>query len=1283
MTKFIFKHIALIIAIAFCITKSHSQSLPTSYYGIWDRGEGVVDYSDPQTNFVLGIETSAVWGDIQPSGPNGWDFSAFQASLDLAVANNKLIRFSVNVGPDCPLWLFGNGVPKVDVISNAPKNDAFAAHGYPYYLNANYKTYYFKMIEQFALFLRNQPQEKFSHIAFIQVKTGATGDEEAYKGTVSSVNPQYAISPSDWETFRLECFAKFKQYFNDVSDHKIVLTFNSIDPIDNPSAYNWIMTQLDPAIGFGIKGGAYNRGHHLSDEQTFKEQWTPFLINPKVSAGNPNGVKLFSASEMDQSWTKGYFALNYEIGFYWAALGGLNTGVSCTNVSVSAMQYAFANPGIIETFKMYNKYAQQVYPETATTAFSVFHEGLNAADKVKFPEWKYGNATQSNTLRYQNICNDTKYYDRGARLEDPAAVVLGQVGQRENQDFYNDAGWEIAEGNIERFMTQINPDDTSIGLFRVRGAITASSSKYDRFARSFENTTGKNTMYFKLDSELPANNKNLKFTIIWLDKTAGSTWAFKYRNSAGLQTIPFTGTGTNQWRTEVFNIIDGVMNQGGINGSDFMLVNTDTLDDIFNGIEMNIVGVGKLAQTINFNALPSKKVGDADFNPGATASSGLAITYTSSNTNVATIVNNMIHIVGVGVTVITASQAGDSGYDPALSVAQNLSVLNQTSFTTVGNSLWLAPAEVTSVIVECWGAGGSGGSTSTGGVGGGGAGGSYVINENITVIPGTNYNVTVGAGGVASINGSTNGTAGGSSQFSSVIPVIANGGVIGAKAIGTGVINTAFGLGGINTVGGSGGTVTIGSAGANGATSSGGKGGDGGGPNGGSGGASKTVAGIGNLGSSPGGAGSGAFGTASGGRAGGNGGNGQVKISYTVSVPDAPIIGIATASGISGQALVSFTAPAFSGNSVITSYTATSNPGGLTGTLNQAGSGVITVSGLTNGTAYTFTVKATNSVGQSAASAASNEATPVKTSQDITFSALPSKTVGDADFNPGATASSGLTVSYVSSNTAVATIVNGLIRIVGAGTSTITASQVGDTNYNAALSVNQSLTVSKSNQSITFSALPTKTFGDTDFNPGATASSGLTVSYVSSNTAVATIVNGLIRIVGAGTSTITASQVGDTNYNAALSVNQSLTVSKSNQSITFSALPSKTVGDIDFNPGATASSGLTVSYVSNNTAVATIVNGLIRIVGAGTATITASQVGDTNYNAALSVNQSLTVSKSNQSITFSALPSKTVGDIDFNPGATASSGLTVSYVSNNTAVATIVNGLIRIVGAGT
>lgn len=80
-------------------------------------------------------------------------------------------------------------------------------------------------------------------------------------------------------------------------------------------------------------------------------------------------------------------------------------------------------------------------------------------------------------------------------------------------------------------------------------------------------------------------------------------------------------------------------------------------------------------------------------------------------------------------------------------------------------------------------------------------------------------------------------------------------------------------------------------------------------------------------------------------------------------------------------------------------------------------------------------------------------------SQTITFGALPSKTIGDADFTLTATASSGLAVSYASSDPSVATVSGATVTIVGVGTTTITASQAGNGNYLAAADVPRDLVV--------------------------------------------------------------------------------------------------------------------------------------------------------------------------------------------------------------------------------
>jgi uncharacterized protein YjdB len=283
----------------------------------------------------------------------------------------------------------------------------------------------------------------------------------------------------------------------------------------------------------------------------------------------------------------------------------------------------------------------------------------------------------------------------------------------------------------------------------------------------------------------------------------------------------------------------------------------------------------------------------------------------------------------------------------------------------------------------------------------------------------------------------------------------------------------------------------------------------------------------------------------------------------------------------------------------------------------------------------------------------------------ISFSSIPDKVFNSDPFDLTATSTSGLQVIYISSNPNVATVSNGKITIVGVGSTTITASQSGDFDYNPATNVQQPLVVNKADQTISFSALPNKDPGDQPFVLSAAATSGLSISYASSDETVATISDNTVTIIGSGSSTITAKQDGNGNYNAAPDVSQTLTINKVDQTITFSSIASKTFGDAAFALSATTTSGLPISYTSSDETVATISASTVTIVGAGSVTITAKQSGDSNYNAAEEATQLLTVSKADQTLTFAAIASKTFGEAPFNLTATSSSGLAVQYSSTS------------------
>src|SRR5579871_192811 len=353
-----------------------------------------------------------------------------------------------------------------------------------------------------------------------------------------------------------------------------------------------------------------------------------------------------------------------------------------------------------------------------------------------------------------------------------------------------------------------------------------------------------------------------------------------------------------------------------------------------------------------------------------------------------------------------------------------------------------------------------------------------------------------------------------------------------------------------------------------------------------------------------------------------------VSRSFTVNavVPGAPTIGTATAGN--AQATVTFTAPAFTGGATIIGYTVTSSPGGLTGT---GASSPVTVTGLTNGTAYTFTVTATNSAGTGSASSASNSVTP-KAAQTITFNNPGTQNFGTTP-TLTATATSGLSVAFTSTTTGVCTITTGgALTFVAVGSCTINANQAGNGAYLAASQVTQTFSVAavvpgaptigaatggNAQASVTFTP-PVFTGGTAitlytaTSNPG-----GLTGTGTSSPIVVTGLTNGT-----AYTFTVTATNGAGTGSASAAS--NSVTPSNT-QTITFTNPGSQNFGSTP-TLIATATSGLAVVFTSLTPGVCTITSGgALTFTGTGTCTINANQPGNGTYLAAPQVSQTFSV----------------------------------------------------------
>ncbi|MBX2917240.1 MAG: hypothetical protein KF856_18375 [Cyclobacteriaceae bacterium] len=201
-----------------------------------------------------------------------------------------------------------------------------------------------------------------------------------------------------------------------------------------------------------------------------------------------------------------------------------------------------------------------------------------------------------------------------------------------------------------------------------------------------------------------------------------------------------------------------------------------------------------------------------------------------------------------------------------------------------------------------------------------------------------------------------------------------------------------------------------------------------------------------------------------------------------------------------------------------------------------------------------------------------------KVFQLLTFPEITPKTFGDPAFIPAST-SSGLAITYTSSNTTVANVSGGNITVTGVGSAVISAAQAGNSDYHPAIGEARLVTVNKANQTITFNTLPVKQHGDAPFTLNASTTSGLPITYSSSAPSIATIAGNTVSILGNGTTVITASQAGNVNFNAATSVQQTLTILASQPSSQPTSLQFSSIATASMNVSFTAATGSPTGYL--------------------------------------------------------------------------------------------------------
>ena len=367
------------------------------------------------------------------------------------------------------------------------------------------------------------------------------------------------------------------------------------------------------------------------------------------------------------------------------------------------------------------------------------------------------------------------------------------------------------------------------------------------------------------------------------------------------------------------------------------------------------------------------------------------------------------------------------------------------------------------------------------------------------------------------------------------------------------------------------------------------------------------------------------------------------------------------------------------GGGSITSYAISpSAPAGLSF---STSTGLLSGSPSNAASATTYSITATNAQGTSTAK--TFVLTVSKANQTISFSA-PASMLVNTSSTISYSASSGLTVTITNNTPSVCSLSGASLTTLTAGASdgtcSLTTSQSGNSNFNAAVSETRNITISSSLSAPTISLTPSAETvvvnsaitGYTISNSGGAAS-----SYSISDTPTGLTFDGATGLLSGSPSTVvaaTAYTVTATNASGSSSATFTLTVIRANRTIAITDPGSKTYGTDSFTVTSTTSpssnSDGSITYFSRTTDVCTIGASnkvTIESVGSGTCTLYAQISAGSTYNSATSSDLSFTVNKKSITVTATvSSSSKTYLGTDptvgfTSPGLVGSDTISVTY----------------------